>query len=1041
MTPDKTLPAGFEMSPDGTHAVLTKPIQSSPNDERSYRLVRLNNDLEVLLIHDAKADKSAAALDVHVGHLSDPDNLQGLAHYLEHLLFLGTDKYPRENEYKEFLAQHAGKSNAFTSLDHTNFHFEVGHAHLEQALDRFAQFFISPAFNESCTDREIRAVDSEFKRNLQMDGRRLFQLGKHLSGRSHPFWHFGTGNLITLKDLPTEEGINTRDELIKFYHKYYSSSIMKLAIVGREPLDELTGWAVEKFSAIRNLGITPPSYPGPPLTPKELLSMAYVKPVQDLRTLEVKFPFSDTSRHYTLQPARYINHVVGHEGTGSILSLLKRKGWASGISAANPGGGVGFEFLSFVVSLTKEGLLHCEEIIEIIFQFVKLLQQEGVVPHIWDEVTSLASTAFRFKEMMQPAEYVVDRAGAMQKGYVPEWVLSGSELIRGNNPQIVQQFINELQIDQWVGRIVTQDLAVVPGGAFTQTERWYGTQYHVTPVSPALLDRLRSGLELHPELHMPLPNEYLPKDFETHKVPTPEPLTHPTLIKHTPLTRLWHKKDDVFWVPKVNIQFKFTVPMATVNPSNLVKSMLYVALVKDTLNEETYAAQMAGLNYSLESSINGIQLSIRGYNDKAHLLLAKIVHTMRNLQVEPDRFVRIRDQIERTHRNTYLANPSQHASFHIQVIHQEKMWTFMERLDALEFITTPEEIQLFYPEMLARLHVEGLVHGNMDREQALRMSEIMEEGLGADTRPLVPSELTAMRSLLLPEGSQAVYQRDTPDPSNLNSGIEYFIQMENAPYLPPSPSPNTNNQDMNTPTTTLTRDRKTTRALTQILAQIIQEPCFHQLRTTEQLGYIVQSGVRNFGPLTGIKILVQSERDPVYIESRIESFLTTRIQTLLFKTMSLADFERQVQSLIDKKLRKDMKLREETTKYWGQITSGYYDFWQIPEEVEIMRGITLEDARRFFAEWILPGAGRAKKVSVHIRSQKLNKLTEVGVKTSEEMENKSERKDGSPVATPEEVIALKEGTLLITDVVTFKAGLELSRAPVPVIDLLRYSKL
>lgn len=116
--------------------------------------------------------------------------------------------------------------------------------------------------------------------------------------------------------------------------------------------------------------------------------MTYVKPVQDLRTLEVKFPFSDTSRHYTLQPARYISHVVGHEGVGSLLSLLKRKGWASAISVANPGGGVGFEFLSIVVSLTKEGLLHCEEIIEIIFQYVKLLQQEGVVPHIWDEVTT-----------------------------------------------------------------------------------------------------------------------------------------------------------------------------------------------------------------------------------------------------------------------------------------------------------------------------------------------------------------------------------------------------------------------------------------------------------------------------------------------------------------------------------------------------------------------------------------------------------------------------------------------------------------------------
>ncbi|KAF9108592.1 Insulinase (Peptidase M16) [Mortierella sp. GBA35] len=1005
MTSGKTLPAGFEAPPDGTHAVFTQPIESSPNDQRSYRLIRLNNDLEVLLIHDAKADKSAAALDVHVGHLSDPDNLQGLAHYLEHLLFLGTAKYPRENEYKEFLAQHAGNSNAYTSLDHTNFHFEVGHSHLEQALDRFAQFFISPAFNESCTDREIRAVDSEFKRNLQMDCRRLFQLGKHLSGRKHPFWHFGTGNLITLKDLPEKEGINPRDELIKFYHKYYSSNIMKLAIVGREPLDELAGWAVEKFSNIRNLDIVPPAYPGPPLTPKELLNMAYVKPVKDLRTLEVKFPFPDTSRHYTLKPARYIAHVVGHEGSGSILSLLKRKGWASSIMASNPDGGLGFEFLSFVVSLTKEGLHHCEEIIEIIFQHIKLLQQEGVVSHIWDEVSSLASTAFRFKEMMRPADYVVDRAEAMQRGYAPEWVLSGSELIRGNDLNQLQEFINELKVDSWVGRIVSHDVSIVPGGAFTQIEQWYGVQYHVSPVSQTLLDRLRH-LELHPQLHMPLPNEYLPKDFDTHKAPTPNSLTHPTLIKHTPLTRLWHKKDDIFWVPKVNINFLFRAPLAAANPSNLVKAMLYVALVKDSLNEETYAAQMAGLTYTLDSSIKGIKLSIKGYNDKAHLLLERIIHTMRNLQVEPDRFSRIKDQVERTHRNTYLVNPNLHAAYHLQYIHEEKMWTFMERLDALELIVAPEEVQQFYPEMLARLHIEGLVHGNMDRSQALRASAIVETGLG-QPQPLVPSELIAMRSLLLPEGCRAVYQRDTPDPSNLNSGIEYFVQMESPPRLS---------------TAVKASNRQTNRVLNQILAQIIQEPCFHQLRTIEQLGYIVQSGVRSFGDTFGLKIAVQSERDPVYLESRIEHLLQTRIHDLLFTTMTPELLQRQIQSLIEKKLRKDMKLQEETARYWNQINSGYYDFNEIQEDVEIMRTVDLETVRKFFEEWILPSAPRVKKLSVHIRSQKLqyNKVKE----------SKDEQS---------EVFALKEGTLVIEDVITFKASLELSRAPVPVIDLLHYS--
>ncbi|CAJ0912237.1 16532_t:CDS:2, partial [Entrophospora sp. SA101] len=86
------LPSDFVISPDNSHAVFSKIIEKSENDDRSYRLIRLNNELEALLIHDPETDKSSAALDVHVGQLSDPDNLEGLAHFCEHLLFMGTKK-------------------------------------------------------------------------------------------------------------------------------------------------------------------------------------------------------------------------------------------------------------------------------------------------------------------------------------------------------------------------------------------------------------------------------------------------------------------------------------------------------------------------------------------------------------------------------------------------------------------------------------------------------------------------------------------------------------------------------------------------------------------------------------------------------------------------------------------------------------------------------------------------------------------------------------------------------------------------------------
>ena len=85
------------------------------------------------MISDETTDKSAAGLDVHIGHMSDPVNLPGLAHFCEHMLFLGTEKFPDENEYSKFLSQHGGSFNAFTSSDHTNYYFDVSPEHLGNA--------------------------------------------------------------------------------------------------------------------------------------------------------------------------------------------------------------------------------------------------------------------------------------------------------------------------------------------------------------------------------------------------------------------------------------------------------------------------------------------------------------------------------------------------------------------------------------------------------------------------------------------------------------------------------------------------------------------------------------------------------------------------------------------------------------------------------------------------------------------------------------------------------------------------------------------
>lgn len=104
------------------------------------------------------------------------------------------------SSFLQYLAKNSGASNAYTAASNTNYYFSVSSNAFAGALERFSGFFHSPLFSPSCTLRELNAVDSENKKNLQSDMWRIFQLNKHLSQPGHPWRKFGTGNRKTLTE-------------------------------------------------------------------------------------------------------------------------------------------------------------------------------------------------------------------------------------------------------------------------------------------------------------------------------------------------------------------------------------------------------------------------------------------------------------------------------------------------------------------------------------------------------------------------------------------------------------------------------------------------------------------------------------------------------------------------------------------------------------------------------------------------------------------------------------------------------------------------
>ncbi|KAK3276499.1 hypothetical protein CYMTET_15429 [Cymbomonas tetramitiformis] len=249
-------------------------VRKSPEDARDYRRLCLESGLLVLLISDPDmrascsveneflsntpdgrgAKRAAAAMAVEVGSFADPDTAPGLSHLLEHMLFMGSEKYSGENEYGKFLVEHGGDANAFTEAEHTCFHFQVDPGSLRGALDRFAQHFVAPLILEESLDREVLAVDSEFQQALQSDHARLFQVQCHTARRCHPFCKFSWGNRASLVDTPAAAGLRVRGMLQDHFARHYRADRMALVVLGAEPLDALEHWTRESFAGLSEDG-------------------------------------------------------------------------------------------------------------------------------------------------------------------------------------------------------------------------------------------------------------------------------------------------------------------------------------------------------------------------------------------------------------------------------------------------------------------------------------------------------------------------------------------------------------------------------------------------------------------------------------------------------------------------------------------------------------------------------------------------------------------------------------------------------------------
>ncbi|RDL38193.1 LuxS metallohydrolase [Venustampulla echinocandica] len=1008
---------------------LTDRLETPSLDDRSYRVINLlSNQLEVLLVHDAETDKASAAMDVNVGNFSDEEEMPGMAHAVEHLLFMGTKKYPVENAYSQYLSSHSGSSNAYTGATSTNYYFEVAAKAAEDAspndpsplygaLDRFAQFFIDPLFLSSTLDRELRAVDSENKKNLQSDQWRLHQLEKSLSNTKHPYCHFSTGNFEVLKTQPEARGVDVRQKFMDFHEKHYSANRMKLVVLGRESLDTLEAWTADLFAGVRNKNLPQNRWEDEvPFGSDNLMTQCFAKPVMDSRELNLSFPFIDEELLFESQPSRYISHLIGHEGPGSIMSYIKSQGWANGLSAGaypvcpgTPG------IFNCQIRLTEDGLKNYQEIVKVFFQYVSLLRETAPQAWIFEEEKNLADIAFKFKQKIPASRFTSKISAVMQTPLPRQWLLSGHSRLRKFDPAKIKEGLECLRPDNFRMTVVSQNFP----GEWKSKEKWYGTEYTYEKLPEDFVAEIRKAVKCTPktrlpELHPPHKNQFIPTKLEVEKKEVKEPAISPKLIRNDDLVRTWFKKDDTFWVPKANVFVNCRNALPNATAENMLKARLYTDVVRDALEEYSYDAELAGLDYSIFAHSVGVEIAVSGYNDKLSVLLEKVLITMRDLEVRPERFEIIKERLLRGLKNWDFQQPYNQVGDFTRWLNSERGYITEQLLAELPHITAVD-IQQFYPHLLRQMHIETFVHGNLYKEDALKLSNLIESIL--KPRVLPQTQWPIARSMIFPPGGNYVYNKTLKDPANVNHCIEYLLFIGDK------------------------ADRKL-RAKALLLDQMTHEPAFNQLRTKEQLGYVVFSGARTTITTIGYRFIIQSEKTPQYLESRIDSFLTEYGDTL--SEMTDSEFEGHKRSLITKRLEKLKNLDQESSRLWSYIDNEYLDFELVHQDAAQIKLLTKADMTQFYNQFILPSSPARSKLAIHLNAQASDN-SKVATTLEKDIKNLALNKDRKDDEDGEVVPVEAEGNgttpYIITDVREFKSKLQVSAGPQPVQHISQFEDL
>jgi insulysin len=594
----------------------------SPNDNSEYSTFLLNNGLRVYLIQDPEISEAAASMKVGVGANQDPNDIPGLAHLLEHMLFNGTKKYPNENEFQDFISKNNGHTNAHTSGDHTCYHYTVSPKKILESLEMFGDFFANPLLNENSIDREKEAVNSEHEKNILDDGRIKHYLMKTMCDKECWYSKFTTGNKDTL-GFP-----DVGKKVKEFYETYYSADIMVLSVIFKDNIDDVKKIIENIFSQIKFHPVPNLMQNVPYFTQSKVVK--YV-PVKNEETISLHWDIPSFVKTPKQDSNIFLSHILGNEAKNTIYSTLYDKGYIKEL-VSGPHSDENRSLFYVEMKLTPLGFDNINFIIDVIYEYINLLKNNidsEIIQTLYQEQKELAKYHVTFYKKPSSLNRVLGLS--LSNKYInPNEILIFDSLIDDYNQSIKDNMLlslNEMKPEKCVILIGSHKFKNKDNSIL----EYYGAEYKfdneiLYPSNNKIL------------ISMPEPNPYLSTGTEIQKF---EKYDKPLLLRDDKIKGSWYP-DTSFQTPDAIISMEILFNNLEREPKKIVTAILYFITVKQCMNHELYQMLTGGfnINISLQSFLhkNKLYFDVSGNYQKINSVFNTIIDSLLNLELDENVF-------------------------------------------------------------------------------------------------------------------------------------------------------------------------------------------------------------------------------------------------------------------------------------------------------------------------------------------------------------------------------------------------------------------